>query len=74
MDKGPSLERYKYLLDKMSDIADSEHHDNLIPALVGLLCQVASDSGHDKKTVLSYVAHTLDQEYEEAQQDGNRKH
>lgn len=65
MGKGPSEERYMYLLNKLSDIAQDENHDNLIPALVGLLCQVAADSGHDKKMVLSYFAQTLDTEYAE---------
>ena len=40
MNKGPNPERYMYLLNKMSDIAQDENHDNLIPALVGLLSKV----------------------------------
>jgi hypothetical protein len=70
--KGPSLKRYQYLYDKISEIIQDENHDNLIPALTGLLCQVVADSGHDKKYFLSYLADTLDREFEEAKQDGRQ--
>lgn len=70
MNKGPNPQRYMYLLEKLSDIAQDENHDNLIPALTGLLCQIAADSGHDKKMVLAYFAQTLDNEYEEKEHKG----
>jgi hypothetical protein len=70
--KGPSVERYRYLYDKISEIIQDENHDNLIPALTGLLCQVVADSEHDKKHFLSYFADTLDREFEEAKKDGRQ--
>jgi hypothetical protein len=71
--KGPSLKRYQYLLEKLSEIAQDENHDDLIPALSGLLCEVVVDSGHGKKYFLSYFAETLDRVFEEAKQDGRQQ-
>jgi hypothetical protein len=71
--RGPSLKRYQYLLDKLSEIANDENHDDLIPALTGLLCEIVVDSGHGKKYFLSYFADTLDKTFEEAKQDGKQQ-
>jgi len=71
--KGPSVERYRYIFEKLANVVQDENHDDLIPALSGLLCEVVADSGHGKKYFLSYFAEVLDREFEEAKKDGKQQ-
>jgi hypothetical protein len=55
---------YVKLLDSLGTAMDGHHPDNLIPAMVSILCMISSASGVEKRTILSYVADSLDKAYE----------
>lgn len=55
---------YVKLIDSLGTAMDGHHPDNLIPALVSVLCMISASSNVEKRTILSYVADSLDKAYE----------
>lgn len=55
---------YVKLIDSLGTAMDGHHPDNLIPALVSVLCMISASSNVEKRTILSYVADSLDKAYQ----------
>jgi hypothetical protein len=54
---------YVQLLDSLGTAMDGHDPDNIIPALVSVLCMISAASDVEKRTILSYVADSLDRAY-----------
>ena len=55
---------YVKLIDSLGIAMDGHHPDNLVPALVSVLCMIGASSNVEKRVLLSYVADSLDKAYE----------
>ena len=62
---------YAKLVTSLGTAMDGHHPDNLIPALVSILCMIGASSSVDKKVLLSYVADSIDRAYSSIER---RKH